>query len=302
MVNESCRLENSDVLNGLGIALVTPFDEDGSIDFKSLERLIEYHLANGLDYYVVLGTTAETPTLSKKEKADICNFIKDKVNKRVPLVLGLGGNCTSKLTEEVKETDLSGFSAILSVAPYYNRPSQEGLYLHYKSLSEVSPLPIILYNVPGRTGVNVNAETTLRLADACKNIIGIKEASGNIEQIRKIIERRPEGFKVLSGDDALGLELIKIGADGVISVAGNAFPKKYSEIVHKALAGEYEAAHLINETLLPIYETLFCDGNPAGVKAYLTFMGYIKNVLRLPLVPVTNDTEEKISKIVGELV
>jgi len=222
---------------GLGVALITPFREDGSIDFDALSRLLDFQLENGTDYIVALGTTAETPTLHKNEKAEIVRFIVEKVNGRKPVVMGIGGNNTAELAEDLRKTDFKGISAILSVTPYYNKPTQEGLFQHYCALSQASPLPIILYNVPGRTGVNMTAETTLRIARTCKNVIAVKEASGNLDQIKTIIDGAPQGFQVISGDDAVTTAVIEMGGIGVISVFGNAFPKEMAWLVHSALEG-----------------------------------------------------------------
>lgn len=279
---------------GMGIALVTPFNQDKSIDFKSLGNLIDRNIAAGVDYLVVLGTTGEAATLSAAERIQIAEFVKERNAGRVPLVLGLGGNCTQSLVEEIKAAALDGFSAILSVAPFYNKPSQEGLFLHFSAVAEASPLPIILYNVPGRTGVNISAETTLRLARAHRNIIGIKEASGDIAQVEAIIKGKPEEFHVISGDDALALPYICIGAEGVISVVGNAYPASFEILVKEALAGNLDAARTHQHRFDAIYRYLFIDGNPSGIKCLLHAMGLIKNELRLPLSPCTSNTEQLI--------
>ena len=281
-------------LRGLGVALITPFNQDKSIDFKSLGNLIERNIAAGVDYLVVLGTTGEAATLSSVERLQVAEFVKERNAGRVPLVLGLGGNCTHSLVEEIKAAPLDGFSAILSVAPFYNKPSQEGLFLHFSAVAEASPLPVILYNVPGRTGVNIKAETTLRLARACSNIIGIKEASGDIAQVEAIIKGRPEGFHVLSGDDALALPYICIGAEGVISVVGNAYPSSFGALVREALAGNLEIARSLQHRFDAVYRYLFIDGNPSGIKCLLNAMGLIENELRLPLSPCTSNTAQLI--------
>lgn len=288
-------------LKGMGVALITPFNNDDSVDFESLGRLVEYQIKNGIDYLVVLGTTAETATLSEAEKKEVSSFVIDKVNGRVPIVLGVGGNCTRAVIEELKTKDFTGVDAILSVTPYYNKPSQEGLYQHYSEIAKATNLPIILYNVPGRTGVNMTAETTLRLAREFPGIVAIKEASGNIAQMDEIIKSKPENFLVISGDDGITFPLITLGAVGVISVIGNAFPKEFSKMVRLALAGDYEKALEIHHSFTELFNLLFVDGNPAGVKCMLNAMGYIKNKLRLPLVPTRITTYEKIRKVLNDL-
>ena len=288
-------------LKGMGVALITPFKEDGTIDYKALGRLIEFQIQNGIDYLVALGTTAETPSLSIEEKEDVKKFIVEKVNRRVPIVLGLGGNNTLDVVKHLKEDDLNGIDAILSVVPYYNKPSQEGIYQHYKAIALNSKLPIILYNVPGRTGVNMSAETTLRIAKEFKNVVAIKEASGNITQMDDIIKNKPADFDVISGDDGITFPLITLGAVGVISVIGNAFPKEFSRMVRLALAGDYSNALIIHHRFTELFDLLFVDGNPAGVKSILHVMGYIDNQLRLPLVPTRITTFEKIRNVLKEL-
>lgn len=284
-------------LHGMGIALITPFKADKSIDFKALASLIDYQIINGADYIVVLGTTAETPTLTSDERREVREFVASRVNGRVPLVLGLGGNSTTAVVEEINKTDLSEFSAILSVTPYYNKPSQEGLFQHYKMISEASPRPVILYNVPGRTGVNMTAETTLRIASSCENVIAIKEASGNMSQMDEIIKRKPADFMVISGDDGITFPLITLGAVGVISVIGNAFPNEFSRMVRLSLDGRYEQALQIHHRFTELFNLLFVDGNPAGVKCVLNAMGFIENELRLPLVPTRITTNDKIRQV-----
>ncbi len=288
-------------LTGMGVALITPFKQDKSVDFPALARLLEYIIQNKADYIVVLGTTAETATLTEDEKKAVKEFVIERVNRRVPLVLGVGGNNTKALTDYIKENDLSAFNAILSVVPYYNKPSQEGIYQHYKAIAEASPIPVILYNVPGRTGVNMTAETTLRLARDFENIIGIKEASGNITQMDDIIKNKPADFMVISGDDGITFPLITLGAVGVISVIGNAFPKEFSRMVRLALHGQYDQALQIHHKFTELFSLLFVDGNPAGVKCLLNAKGMIENELRLPLVPTRITTYEKIRKVLNEL-
>lgn len=289
------------IFKGLGIALVTPFNEDGSVDYQSLKRLVEYQLDNGADFLCILVTTSETPTLSKEEKAEIKKFIVEFVNGRVPIMMGCGGYNTAAIVEELKTGDFTGIDGILSICPYYNKPSQEGLYQHFKAISAATKLPIILYNVPGRTGVNMTAATTVRLAKDCNNIVAIKEASGNLEQINEIIKNKPSTFDVISGDDALTFPMISCGAVGVISVIGNALPKEFSKMIRLQFKGEYEPARKIHHKFIDLFSLLFVDGNPAGVKAMLHEMGMIKNILRLPLVPTRISTLQKMSEIMKEL-
>ena len=289
------------IFKGLGIALVTPFNEDGSVDYQSLKRLVEYQLNNGADFLCILVTTSETPTLSKEEKAEIKKFIVEFVNGRVPIMMGCGGYNTAAIVEELKTGDFTGIDGILSICPYYNKPSQEGLYQHFKAISAATKLPIILYNVPGRTGVNMSAATTVRLAKDCNNIVAIKDASGNLEQINEIIKNKPSTFDVISGDDALTFPMISCGAVGVISVIGNALPKEFSKMIRLQFKGEYEPARKIHHKFIDLFSLLFVDGNPAGVKAMLHEMGMIKNILRLPLVPTRISTLQKMSEIMKEL-
>lgn len=284
-------------LTGMGVALITPFHHDKSIDFDALARLIEYQIKSGVDFLVALGTTAETATLTSDERTRLRTFIADRVAGRVPLVLGCGSNNTAAVIEEINSTNLRPFSALLSVVPYYNKPSQEGIYCHYSAIAQASPLPIILYNVPGRTGVNMTAETTLRLAHDHANIIGIKEASGDIRQMDEIIKGKSPDFTVISGDDAMTYPLITLGAVGVISVIGNAFPREFSRMVRLALQGDYRNALAIHHRFTELYKLLFVDGNPAGVKCLLNAMGYIENELRLPLVPTRLATRQALSQV-----
>lgn len=288
-------------LEGLGVALVTPFNTDKSVDYDSLERLLEFQIASGTDFLVVLGTTGETPSLSEMEKNEIKRFVVEKVAGRIPLVVGIGGNNTSALVNQLRQEDLSGFSAVLSVVPYYNKPSQEGIYQHYMALADASPLPLILYNVPGRTGVNMSAETTLRLARDARNIIGVKEASGNFLQIEEIIKNKPDDFNVISGDDAITYPLMTLGAVGVISVIGNAFPKEFGKMVKLCLKGDYASALPVHFKFTELFNLLFVDGNPAGVKCTLNALGMMENELRLPLVPTRLSTNEKIHKLIAAL-
>jgi len=284
----------------MGVALITPFKEDDSVDYEALGRLVEYQLKTGTDYLVVLGTTAETPTLTAEEKQAITAFVVERVKGKVPIVLGVGGNCTNALVDELEQRDYSGIDALLSVTPYYNKPTQEGLYQHYKTLSQHTRLPLVLYNVPGRTGVNMTAETTLRLAKDCPNIIAVKEASGNIAQVNSIIKQKPADFMVISGDDGITFPLIALGAVGVISVIGNAFPKEFSRMVRLALAGDFQHALEIHHRFTELFDLLFVDGNPAGVKCMLHAMGFIENKLRLPLVPTRIKTYEQIRSVLNE--
>lgn len=287
-------------LKGTGIALVTPFNEDFSIDFTSLEKLIEHAIVGGVNYLVVLGTTGESAVLSKNEKKEVVEFCKKINNGRLPIVQGVGGNNTLALVKELKTTNFEGVDAILSVSPYYNKPTQEGIYLHYKMLSEASPLPLVLYNVPGRTASNISAKTTLRLAYNFQNIVAVKEASGDLIQIQKIIHDKPDNFLVISGDDGLTSTIIESGGDGVISVIGQSHPSTFSDMVNAGLNGEFEKAKLLHEKLNPIYNPLYADGNPAGIKATLNILGICKNILRPPLVTVTQQTFNKLQSFIAD--
>lgn len=289
------------IFRGLGIALVTPFKSDGSIDIDALNRLVEYQIKGGADFLCIMGTTAETPTLTSEEKWMLKQHLVERVAGRVPILMGCGGNSTASVVNELKTRDWSGIDGILSVCPYYNKPSQEGIYQHYKAVANATTLPIVLYNVPGRTGVNMTAETTLRLANDVENIVAIKEASGNIAQMDDIIKNKPRNFDVISGDDGITFPLITLGAVGVVSVIGNALPAEFSRMVRLALKGEYRTSLSIHHKFTELFSLLFVDGNPAGVKAMLSEMGLIENQLRLPLVPTRLKTMEKISMIVREL-
>jgi len=286
---------------GLGIALITPFTPTGEVDYTALRRLLDFQLAGGIDFLCILATTGETPTLNEEEKSHIIQIVKEKVQGRIPILMGLGGNNTAAVVQSLQTLDLSGIDGILSVCPYYNKPSQEGLYQHFRTIAAATKLPVVLYNVPGRVGVNLNAETTLRLAHDCENIVAIKEASGNFTQIDDIIKNKPENFDVISGDDGITFPLITLGAVGVISVIGNALPREFSKMVRLALAGDYDAARHIHHQFTELFKLLFVDGNPAGVKAMLSAMGLIENVLRLPLVPARITTMGEISQIVKKL-
>lgn len=286
---------------GLGIALITPFTQEGEVDYTALKCLIRYQLDNGADFFCILATTGEAPCLSREEKDKITSVVKELTNGAVPILKYCGGNNTREVVEEIQNTDWSGIDGILSICPYYNKPSQEGLYRHFKAISAVSPLPIVLYNVPGRTGVNLKPDTLVRLARECENIVAVKEASGSLEQVDEIIKNKPEEFEVISGDDALTFPMIASGAVGVISVIGNALPKEFSRMIRLEFKGEYNPARKIHHRFTELYKLLFVDGNPAGVKALLNDMGYIENVLRLPLVPTTIATKEKMATILKEL-
>jgi dihydrodipicolinate synthase len=289
------------IFKGLGIALITPFTSEGRVDYDALKRLIEYQLANGADFLCILATTGEAPCLTQQERDDITAFIRERVAGRVPILKYCGGNNTSAVVEEIKTTDWTGIDGILSICPYYNKPSQEGIYQHFKAIAEVSPLPIVLYNVPGRTGVNMKPETIVRLANDFTNIVGVKEASGSMEQVDEIIKNKPHRFDVISGDDALTFSMVASGAAGVISVIGNALPKEFSRMIRLEFNGEYEPARKIHHKFTELYSLLFIDGNPAGCKALLNDMGMIENVLRLPLVPTTITTKQKMAAILKEL-
>ena len=286
---------------GLGIALITPFNEDGSVDYPTLAKLVEYQLKNGADFFCILATTGETPCLTPEEKIKVKDTVISTVHGRVPILMGCGGYNTAAVVDELKNGDFKGIDGILSICPYYNKPSQEGLYQHFKAISAATKLPIVLYNVPGRTGVNMTAATTVRLAKDCKNIVAIKEASGNLEQVDEIIKNKPSSFDVISGDDALTFPMISCGAVGVISVIGNALPREFSKMIRLEFKGEYEAARKIHHRFTDLFSLLFVDGNPAGVKCVLSEMGMIKNILRLPLVPTRITTMQRISDILKEL-
>lgn len=287
-------------LAGIGAAMITPFTKENRIDFDALARMIDYVIEGGVDYIVALGTTAETPTLYIPERAMIAQFISEHIAHRVPLVMGVGGNSTSEVLDQLHTFDLRGADAILSVTPYYNKPSQEGLYQHFRTVSENSPLPIILYNIPGRAGVNMTAETTLRCARNLKNVIGIKEASGNIDQIRKIIEERPEGFLVLSGDDGLTLDIMRLGGDGAISVAANSFPRMLMHSMNLAKQGLFDEACQAFRPLEEPVRALFEEGNPTGVKCALSILGLLDDRMRLPLVAGSEALREKFRRLIAE--
>lgn len=287
---------SQNIFKGLGIALITPFTAAGAVDYTALKRLVEYQLQNGADFFCILATTGETPTLSEEEKQRIKDLVVEIVAGRMPILMGCGGNSTAAVIEELRTRDFSGIDGVLSVCPYYNKPSQEGLYQHFKAIAAATDMPVVLYNVPGRTGVNLKAETTVRLARDCKNIVAVKEASGSLEQIDEIIKNKPDSFDVISGDDALTFPMIACGAVGVISVIGNALPKEFSRMLRLEQNGEFEPARKIHHKFTDLFNLLFVDGNPAGVKAMLHEMGMIENVLRLPLVPTRLTTMQKISE------
>lgn len=289
------------IFHGLGIALVTPMKDNGDVDYEALEKLVEYQISNGADFLCILATTGEAPCLSDEEKSCITNVIKRVNAGRVPILKYCGGNNTCAIVEEIKTADWSGIDGILSICPYYNKPSQEGLYQHFKAIAEASKLPVVLYNVPGRTGVNMKAATTVRIANDFPNVVAIKEASGSLEQIDEILKNKPKNFEVISGDDALTFSMIASGAVGVISVIGNALPKEFSRMIRLEFNNEYAAALKIHHKFTELYKLLFVDGNPAGVKSLLNDMGMIENVLRLPLVPTRIETKKKMDEILKEL-
>lgn len=286
---------------GTGVAIVTPFKNDSSIDFAALGRIVNHVIDGGVNYIVAMGTTGESVTVSKDERKAIFSYILEAIDNRVPLVAGIGGNNTQEIVNCVRNSDLTGIDAILSVSPYYNKPSQRGLFQHYKAIATWCPVPVMLYNVPGRTASNITAETCLELAHTCENIIAIKEASGNMEQIMKILKGKPDNFQVISGDDMLTMPIIAAGGFGVISVVANAYPAQWSEMVNQSLKLNFKAAREIQFKLLEILELLFIDGNPAGVKAMLSIMNLCHNNLRLPLVPVSKPIYTRIQKVMEEI-
>ena len=288
-----------ETLRGTGVALVTPFNSRGAIDFDALGKVIDFVIDGGVEYLITLGTTGETPTLSKREKTDLIQYTYDRARNRVPVVVGIGGNNTAELINDLEHFPLDEAVAVLSASPYYNKPSQEGIFQHYKALAESSPKPLLLYNVPGRTGRNVTANTTLRLANEVDNIAGIKEASGDMIQCMQILRDKPEDFIVVSGDDALALPQLACGMDGVISVAANCFPKKFSEMVRLGLKGDFVSAKLVNDELIEGYDILFVENNPAGVKAFLAEEGLIENHLRLPLTPLSSEVMKRLKDYVS---
>ena len=289
-------------LQGMGVALVTPFKADGEVDVAALERLVHFQVENGTDYLVVLGTTAETPTLSTEEKELVKKTVRRANNGRLPMVLGVGGNHTQAIEEQVRGVSAQDYAAILSVTPYYNKPSQEGLYQHYKAVAAATELPILLYNVPSRTGVNMDYRTTLRLAQEVPNIIGVKEASGNIVQIMHLLQGRPEGFLVISGDDATALPTVLLGGDGTISVLGQAFPKRYSQMIRQGLEGKNQEANAIQYQLLEAMELIFKEGNPVGIKALLSLLELLDTPqVRLPLVSATEGLQRELKAYLARM-
>jgi 4-hydroxy-tetrahydrodipicolinate synthase len=282
-----------DTLKGTGVAMVTPFKSNFEVDYDALGKLIDFIIGNGVEYVVSLGTTGETPTLSKEEKLAVLNYTYEKVNGRVPVVVGIGGNNTQELIKDLEKFPLDKATAVLSASPYYNKPSQEGLFQHYKALASASPKPLLLYNVPGRTGRNLNASTTLRLAEV-DNIAGIKEAGGDLGQCMEILKSKPQNFLVVSGDDNLVLPQMACGMDGVISVAANCFPKHFSDMIRHCVAGDYASARKLHYQMLEGYDLLFAENNPAGVKAFLTELGIIENYLRLPVTPLSEPLHQKV--------
>ena len=283
-------------LKGTGVAIVTPFTQKEAVDFNALGKLIDHIIKGGVNYVVALGTTGETPVLSKEEKKEIIEFTYQHVNNRAPIVIGMGGNDTRTLVKDLESYPLEGAVAVLSASPYYNKPSQQGIYEHYKLVAAASPKPVILYNVPGRTGRNMTAATTINLAREVSNIIAIKEASGDLSQCMEILKDKPEDFMVMSGDDNLALSQMACGMDGVISVAANAFPAEFSQMIQHCIAQNFVAAKCINDQLSEAYTLMFEENNPAGIKAFLTEMGIMENVLRLPLVPLSQSLHEKVKK------
>lgn len=289
------------LFSGTGVALITPFrKQQETVDFTKLESLIEHIVTSGVDYIVALGTTSEAATMTDSERAAVQEFIVETVSGRLPIMLGLGGNNTLSLSDTLARTNFDGISALLSVTPYYNKPNQRGLIAHYRAVSEASPVPVVMYNVPGRTGVNMTAETTLTLAHECPNIIGIKEASGNLQQVMEILRNRPAGFRVISGDDALTYPMLTLGADGVISVMANALPKEMADMVHLALKGDLKKALPLHFRMLPLMNAIFEEGNPTGIKALLEAQGLITNVLRLPLVKASKQLSNKLATLYNE--
>lgn len=283
-------------LTGTGVAIITPFDKNEEVDFNALDKLIDYIITGGIEYIVTMGTTGETPVLSKEEKISIIRYTYEKVNGRVPVVVGMGGNDSRGLVKDLESFPLEGASAILSASPYYNKPSQQGLFEHYRLIAAASPKPVLLYNVPGRTGRNMKASTTIRLAREVENIIGIKEASGDMAQCMDILRERPADFLVVSGDDALALPQLACGMDGVISVAANSFPRHFSDMVRLCLRQDFMAARKINDELIDAYNLMFEENNPAGVKAFLYEMGLIENEVRLPVVPLSGELHQAVKK------
>ena len=285
-----------DRFSGLGVAIVTPFRSDASIDFPALGRLLDHVAGGGVNYLVVLGTTGESVTLNQDEKRAVVDFVIEHTEQKLPVIVGIGGNNTHAVIDQISHFRFDHIDGILSVAPYYNKPTPRGLYEHYRTISSASPVPVILYNVPGRTGINIPAETTLELAHACENIVAVKEASGNLNQVIRIARDKPDDFQIISGDDALTLPIMSVGGAGVISVAANAYPAPFRQITDAALTGDFPGAALIHYRFAEMINLLFADGNPGGIKAVLSEMGIIENNLRLPLVPVRDEIMNRIRK------
>ena len=289
------------LFTGTGVAIVTPFKNDRSVDFEAMQRIVNHCIDGMLDYIVVLGTTGESVTLNKAEKADVARCVVDAVGGRVQVVIGVGGNDTANVVDAIEHTNFDGISGLLSQTPYYNKPAQAGLIEHFKAVADASPVPVILYNVPGRSGVNMTAETTLYLAHELDNVVAIKEASGMMVQIMQIIKGRPDHFAVISGDDALTFPILALGGHGVISVAANAFPREMTNLIRNSIESNCTAAQTIQYDLLDFFETLFVEGSPSGIKAALHILGLCDNVLRLPLVPVSQKTYNKLNEIIQNL-
>ena len=287
-----------DKFRGTGVAIVTPFKNDSSIDFKSLGQLVDHLINNNIDYLVVLGTTGESVTQSEDEKRAVIDHVLEINNGKVPVVIGMGGNCTMEIVDKITKNQFDGIDGILSVAPFYNKPSQRGLYYHFKTIAGASPVPVIMYNIPGRTGINIEADTTISLANDVRNIVAVKEASGNIDQIMQIIKNTPPDFQIISGDDAITLPVISIGGSGVISVLANAYPGEWSDMVNYALKNNFQAAREIHYKFVDLINLLFADGNPAGIKATLNHLGLVQNQLRLPLTPVSRQVYNQIKQAV----
>ncbi|MFN5055732.1 MAG: 4-hydroxy-tetrahydrodipicolinate synthase [Bacteroidota bacterium] len=294
-------MKNKHPFAGTGVAIVTPFLENGDLDIVSLEKLVNHMIEGGVEYIVSLGTTGENPTLNKEERQQVYSLVNQFNKGRIQLVAGIGGNDTRAVVQSMKTFDLTGYSAILSVSPYYNKPNNEGLFQHYKAINDNAPLPVIMYNVPGRTGMNVNVATTLRIARECKNIIATKEASGNIDQIMQIIKEKPEGFEVISGDDGITLPIMACGAIGVISVFGNAYPQLISDMVRLCLEGKFIDARPAHEKMLPLISSMFAEGNPSGIKAYLSELGITKNTFRRPVVGVSDPLLQSIRSLMKSI-
>ena len=288
-------------LKGTGVAIVTPFKNDSSIDFAAFERVINHVIKGGVNYIVVMGTTGEVVTLTKDEKQALRSYVLEVVDNRVPVIIGIGGNNTQEVINSVRHTDLTNIDGILSVAPYYNKPNQRGLFQHFKAIATCSPIPVILYNIPGRTCSNISADTCLQLAHECENIVGIKEASGDMNQIMNILKRKPENFSLISGDDMMSIPIIAAGGTGVISVLANAYPLQCSELVSHSLKNNFKSAREIQFDFLELIELLFIEGNPSGVKAMLSLLNLCQNNLRLPLVPVSKTTYARIQKAMEEV-